>query len=133
MRGSCLCGQVAYSVERLLSAPRHCSCNTCRKAHAAAFNTSASVARAEFRWLRGERLISSFESSPGKHRFFCSVCGSQLIARRDGSDTIALRVATLDEDPEQTPKAHVWVSSEVPWLAHGSDVVRYDGWESGAP
>ena len=130
MRGSCLCGQVAYNVERLSSAPRHCSCNTCRKAHASAFNTSASVRRAEFQWLQGENLLSSFESSPGKRRFFCSVCGSQLIAQRDGSETIALRVATLDEDPKQTPKAHIWVSSEVPWLAYGSQVASFEGWES---
>jgi hypothetical protein len=132
MRGSCLCGQVAYNVERLSSSPRHCSCNTCRKAHASAFNTSASVKRTEFRWLQGENLLSSFESSPGKHRFFCSTCGSQLIARRDGSETVALRVATLDEDPKQTPKAHVWVSSEVPWLAYGSEVASFEGWDSSA-
>ena len=132
MRGSCLCGQVVYSIEKLSSAPRHCSCSICRKAHAAAFNTSASVKRDDFRWLQGQALLSSFESSPGKHRYFCRVCGSPLIAQRDGSETIALRVATLDEDPKETPKAHIWVSSEVPWLAYGSEVVSFDGWEPGA-
>jgi hypothetical protein len=133
MRGSCLCAQVVYSVEKLDSAPRHCSCNTCRKAHSSAFNTSASVKWADFRWLQGEELLSSFESSPGKRRYFCSVCGSQLIAHRGGSETIALRVATLDEDPKQRPAAHVWVSSEVPWLAYGGEVTSFEGWEQTAP
>jgi hypothetical protein len=132
MRGSCLCGRIVYEAQRLASEPRHCSCNTCRKAHAAAFNTSASVRRTEFRWSQGEELLRSYESSPGKRRYFCGNCGSQLIARRDGSETIALRVATLDEDPGQTPTAHIWVASEVPWLAYGSEVPAYEGWESAA-
>ena len=131
MRGSCLCGRIVYEIERLSAAPRHCSCKTCRKAHAAAFNTSAPVNRSEFKWLEGEHLLSSYESSPGKRRYFCSHCGSQLIARRSGSDVVALRVATLDDDPEQTPRAHIWRSSEVPWLGYGSEVPSFDGWESG--
>jgi hypothetical protein len=130
VRGSCLCGSVVYEVARLDSAPRHCSCNTCRKAHAAAFNTSASVKRSEFRWLQGEEILRSFESSPGKRRYFCGNCGSHLVAQRDGSQAVALRVATLDEDPELAPKAHIWTSSEVPWLAYGSEIAAYSGWES---
>ncbi len=133
MRGSCLCGQVEYSVERLASRPRHCSCSVCRKAHAAAFNTSASVRRAESRWLRGEAVLRSYESSPGKRRYFCGNCGSPLIAHRDGNETIALRVAMLDDDPGQTPEAHIRVASEVPWLAYGDDVAAYPPWEQDAP
>lgn len=132
MRGSCLCGRIVYSVEKLVSPPRHCSCRTCRKAHAAAFNTSAAVAKSDFRWIDGEALLSAFESSPGKVRSFCSVCGSQLIAERAGSETIALRVATLDDDPMLRPEAHIWMSGEVPWLAYRDGVSSFDEWEAPA-
>jgi hypothetical protein len=128
MNGSCLCGRVAYTVERLASAPRHCSCSVCRKAHGAAFNTSASVERTAFRWLRGEDALRAYESSPGKHRIFCGQCGSPLVAQRDGSTMLALRVATLDDDPQRRPEAHIWTSSEVPWLAYGEDVPTYAEW-----
>jgi hypothetical protein len=127
-----LCGQVVYTVERLSSPPRHCSCNICRKAHSAAFNTSASVKLSEFRWLHGEGALRSFESSPGKRGYFCGNCGSHLMAQRDASETIALRVATLDEDPGQGPQAHIWVSSEVRWLTYGSEVKAYPELESSA-
>ena len=130
MRGSCLCGKVVYEVDRLQSAPRHCSCSTCRKAHGAAFNTSASVEASSFRWLAGEALLRAYESSPGKRRYFCGECGSPLIARRTGSDTLALRVATLDDDPGQRPAGHIWKASEVPWLAYGSEVPGHAGWEA---
>lgn len=129
MRGSCLCRQIEYEVSELASLPRHCSCGMCRKAHASAFNTSASVARDNFRCLRGDMNLRSYESSPGKRRYFCGNCGSHLFAQRDGSKTIALRVATLDDDPGQRPQAHIWVSSEVPWLDYGAGVESYAEWE----
>jgi ADP-ribosyl-[dinitrogen reductase] hydrolase len=74
-----------------------------------------------------------YESSPGKHRYFCGNCGSHLVALRDGSQTMALRVATLDDDPKLRPQAHIWVASEVPWLAYGSEVPVFEGWEPSAP
>jgi ADP-ribosyl-[dinitrogen reductase] hydrolase len=123
---------VVYSVERLDTPPRHCSCAVCRKAHAAAFNTSASVKRSGFRWLQGEAGLRWYESSPGKRRYFCGNCGSQLVAHREGSPTMALRVATLDEDPGLRPAAHIWAASEVPWLAYGSEVPVFQGWEPDA-
>ncbi|HEY7902696.1 MAG TPA: GFA family protein [Casimicrobiaceae bacterium] len=129
MRGSCLCGAVVYEVEALDSPPRHCSCSMCRKAHAAAFNTSAGVSRSRFKWVQGEAVLRAYESSPGKRRYFCGNCGSQLIAHRDGSATIALRVATLDDDPGQRPHAHIWVSQEVAWLNYTTDVRSYAEWE----
>ena len=35
MRGSCLCGAVTYAAEVPTLLIGHCSCRTCRKAHAA--------------------------------------------------------------------------------------------------
>ena len=128
MKGSCLCGKVQYQVSQLSSPIRHCSCRTCRKAHAAAFNTSASVKQQHFAWLAGTELLKSYESSPGKHRYFCGNCGSPLVAQRAGSQTLALRVATLDDDPGQAPQGHIWASHQVPWLAFGPQVPAFPEW-----
>lgn len=131
MRGSCLCGEIAYEITQLDSPIEHCSCRYCRKAHAAAFNTAACVRREHFRWLKGVERLSAYESSPGKRRYFCGNCGTQLIAERKGLDAIVLRVATLDEDPGQVPAHRIWASDEVPWLAYGPDIVAYPEWEPG--
>ena len=131
MRGSCLCGAVVYEVDQLAAPIQHCSCHTCRKAHAAAFNTAADVRREHFRWVFGVDKLSRYESSPGKQRYFCSNCGSQLVAEREGRDTVVLRVATLDDDPQVQPSQQIWKSHEVPWLAYGSHVPAYDEWEPG--
>ncbi|MDD1794487.1 GFA family protein [Enterovibrio makurazakiensis] len=128
MKGSCLCGEVQYEVDTLSSPIMHCSCKTCRKAHSAAFNTCAAVKPEDFRWLKGEDKLSQFESSPGKLRKFCSVCGSQLISTKEGMPVHVLRVASLDDDPQQTPAFRIWKSDEVSWLGYEHDMPQYEEW-----
>ena len=79
LRGSCLCGEVQYEIEGPLRDVRNCHCSMCRKAHGAAFRTRATVRAADFRYLKGEHLITAYESSPGTYRTFCGRCGSRLI------------------------------------------------------
>lgn len=93
----------------------HCHCHTCRKAHSAAFSTVMSVPRAVFSWRQGEDQLSSYESSPGKKRFFCSGCGSQLIASREATDYVLIRVGSIDSVIKQRPKVHFWCSDGASW------------------
>lgn len=61
LRGSCLCGNVRYSLKGSLGPITHCHCRTCRKAHAAAFSTVALVLIPEFAIDSGAELLKSFE------------------------------------------------------------------------
>lgn len=99
MKGSCLCGAIEYEIDQLDMPISHCHCRTCRKAHAAAFASNGGVMREHFRWVKGKEKLAAFESSPGKLRHFCSVCGSHLMAERLAQPHVVVRVATLDEDP----------------------------------
>ena len=120
--GSCLCGAIAYEAGDLTGPMGHCHCRTCRKAHGAAFSTTARVARKEFRWLRGADKLSSFESSPGKWRRFCSKCGSQLIAEWITEPEIILRMGCVDAGVEQRPVAHIWRSQGAGWYDPKDDL-----------
>ncbi|WP_263138616.1 GFA family protein [Pseudomonas sp. RIT-PI-AD] len=131
LTGSCLCGTVSYAIDGLDMPIGHCHCLTCQKAHASAFATTAGVLREHFRWTQGEDRLSCYESSPGKVRRFCSVCGSQLIAERPGQPHVILRVATLDQDPGARPAQHIWTSHDRPWLTTAEDVPIYPEWPSG--
>ena len=128
MKGSCLCKAVEYEIDQLDMPIGHCSCQTCRKAHAAAFNSSAGVYHHHFRWLKGEEKLSAYESSPGKQRYFCSGCGSHLVATLNGRTHVILRVATLDDEPGQRPEVHIWKSHEVPWVAWGDALPSHAEW-----
>jgi hypothetical protein len=126
-----LCGTVRFEVDQLDGDIGHCHCLTCRKAHAAAFATTARVLREHFRWTAGENSLSAYESSPGKLRRFCSVCGSHVVAERPAQEHVILRVATLDDDPGKHPAMHIWTSHDVQWLLDGDDVPRYAEWQPG--
>ena len=128
MKGSCLCGAVAYEVTPYDMKIGHCSCRTCRKAHSAAFATTARVPRDHFRLLRGEAELRSYESSPGRLRRFCSECGSHIVAERPADPHVVLRVATLDDDPGSQPLIHIWRSHEVPWCAYEGAIKDFAEW-----
>jgi hypothetical protein len=125
MKGGCLCGAVAYEIDRLDSPVRFCHCRTCQKAQGTAFAPVARVNREHFRWLHGEDKLSSFESSPGKLRHFCPVCGSHLMAEWVAQPQVLLRVATLDEDPHPVGFSHIWTSHDLPWLEFGDGVQSF--------
>ena len=116
IKGSCLCGAIAYEIDGPIGLIGHCHCRTCRKAHAAAFATTARVPRTNFRWMTGEDGLRAFESTPGKKRFFCPNCGSHLIAAWDHENDVILRVGSLSDDPGQKPQVHIWTEEKAPWF-----------------
>jgi hypothetical protein len=115
LTGSCMCGGVAYEVDATIEAIAHCHCETCRKTHGAAFSSIASAPRERFRWLRGEDLLSAYETSPGKLRRFCSRCGSQLVAERTGQLNLMLRLGCLDTPVTAERQWHIWRSDGASW------------------
>jgi len=116
LTGSCLCGAVAYEVDAPAGPIIHCHCQTCRKTHGSAFSSLCSVPREQFRWTRGEDRLSSFESSPGKLRYFCSSCGSHIVAQRPARSRMLLRLGCLDTPITDKAVAHIWRSDAAPWF-----------------
>lgn len=115
--GGCLCGAVAYEIDALPGPVIECHCRTCRKAHGSAFKVGSPVPKDAFRWTRGEEQLSSYESAPGKLRWFCAVCGSHLVSIRAEAPIVALAVATLDDESVvPAPSAQLWVSEKAEWF-----------------
>ncbi len=114
INGSCLCGSVKYEISGAVGDIVHCHCSTCRKAHGSAFSSVASVQDCDFK-LSNRDSLKSYESSAGKHRYFCSNCGSQLYAKREGTSHLILRLGSLDSDLYSPEKEHIWVSQKASW------------------
>ena len=125
MKGSCLCGGVEYEVASLAGPIGHCHCKTCRKAHAAAYASTARANRVDFRWIKGQDHLGAFESTPGKLRHFCKNCGTHLVAEWVAQPQAIVRVATLDDDPGSRPVANIWVTHDVPWLYNGAELASF--------
>ncbi|MBB5553313.1 GFA family protein [Rhizobium lentis] len=117
--GSCQCKAVQYEVLELDGPMWNCFCQTCRKSHAADHNTAAKVKSENFNLISGDDVLHSFESTPGKLRWFCSRCGSHVYAERPANPEMkVLRAGTFDTDPGSVPMSNVWLSHARPWLAH---------------
>lgn len=130
LTGSCLCGGVAYEVDATPGTIMHCHCRTCRKTHGSAFSTVTNVPRDRFRWTKGEDLLRGFESSPGKTRYFCSQCGSHIVASREGKNTVLLRMGCLDTPITERPEVHIWRSDAADWYDPKAELPE---WAEGRP
>lgn len=114
--GSCLCGAVRYELRGTPRLMYHCHCGTCRKANGASVATNLMLGVDDFVIVAGQDRLTAFESSPNKHRHFCSACGSPIYSQSAATpDVVSLRIGTLDGDPGVRPAAHIWVDSRAPW------------------
>jgi hypothetical protein len=132
--GSCLCGSVRYETRATNGPLGHCHCQMCRKAHGSAYSSIIATDRSDFRWKTGENWLSKFESTPGKWRWFCSRCGSQLISTRDANtESVLLRAGCIDSGISEQGVAHCWVGSKAPWHTISDELPQFERGFPGAP
>jgi hypothetical protein len=130
MNGSCLCGGVRYRFDGDIAGINCCHCVQCRKASGTAFATNGAVASDSLVVSAGRELLKSFESSPGKKRWFCGNCGSPIYSRYDSRPQVLyVRIGTLDDDPGRRPDVHIHTGSKAPWYDILDDVPQRVGEE----
>lgn len=123
LHGSCLCGAVTYEVHGSPAVMYYCHCGTCRKATGSAFATNIIVLADDFRLASGRELLSWFESSPEKRRYFCSRCGSPIYSQAEQTRAVvSVRCGTLDTAPPIQPSVHAYVASRAPWFEIRDDL-----------
>ena len=105
LRGSCLCGAIAYTIRGPFRVVARCHCSMCQKVSGAEYAANATADRSGFALLRGEDRLKAYESSPGEFREFCGDCGSPLWKRKASDpDAVRIRLENLDDpftDPVQ--------------------------------
>ena len=104
--GECFCGAVTYEVTGKLRDARSCHCSRCRKAFSAQASAYALVDPAQFKWLTGQELLTSYIGRSGAGLQFCSQCGSTLCGVVDGA-VHGVTLGCVNDDPgieiEQLP------------------------------
>jgi hypothetical protein len=108
---------VRYQIDADPLAMYHCHCLQCRRASGSSFATNLLVGTDAFELTAGEGALSSFESSSGKRRHFCSQCGSPIFSASQATPKLrSVRAGTLDGDPGLRPSSHIYVDSKSPWF-----------------
>ena len=113
---------------KLVGPVTYCHCWRCRKHSGSSFGTTAGVATSDLKFVAGQELLASWESSPGVHRYFARCCGSPIYKRDESSpDELGFRLGTLDTDPDMKAELHFMVGSKAPWIEIADDLAQEGG------
>jgi hypothetical protein len=115
--GRCHCGAVRFVARFPSRFVAHCHCESCRRAHGAAFVTWAGFPSAQVDVTDGRDVLKVHASSPGAQRSFCGRCGTKLFFSSDrwpGETHVAL--AAFDEPVDRASTGHVFWEEHVAWL-----------------
>lgn len=130
--GSCLCGKIRFEITGKINNIIYCHCSQCRKAQGSAFATNGIVDAAEFRFTRGETLLSTYELTDDQTRYFCSHCGSPMLSKRKSRpDQVRVRLGTIESEITERPIAHIFAGSKANWEDICGELPQYDTWEPG--
>jgi hypothetical protein len=130
IRGSCLCGGVAFEVERAYGPFELCHCPRCRKASGSAFVAGLGVQVRDYQLISGEQLIRTYEAPvrerPPPYRVaFCSRCGSPVPNPPPDGDWFEIPAGLLDDDPMLRPDKHIFTECKSPWFSIPDSLPRF--------
>jgi hypothetical protein len=132
--GGCLCGGVRFRYEGPLGGELGlvtlCHCRQCRTLQGFAAAAAPALA-AGFTLVQGGELVREYESSPGKKRAFCGICGAPLYSRRDAlPEALRLRLGALEGPRAEalTIEAHIYTEGAPAW-SWPDDAPRFAGEE----
>ncbi len=127
VRGSCLCGAVAYHVTEPIHTVHNCHCSLCRHARAAAHATNGFTSFSGVHFIRGEENLKSF--TPDGHKFtqvFCRTCSSPMPRLNEERDYAVIPMGGLDDDPGVKEMDNIFVGSKAGWFDITGDLPAYD-------
>ncbi|MBV1866380.1 MAG: GFA family protein [Marinosulfonomonas sp.] len=127
IKGSCLCGKVAFEISGEPSSLSYCHCSRCRKA-AGIFSAVLIGKAADLKITQGQDAISKFSPESGAkfERCFCKECGTSLGDMATG-DIYVVAVSALDDDPKIRPTFHMHTASKPDWYEIVDDLKKFEG------
>nr|WP_245902058.1 GFA family protein [Phreatobacter oligotrophus] len=115
-RGGCLCGNVRFEATGPADYPHTCSCRMCQRHSGALTACWVEFPRDAVKWTGPEGAPSTYRSSDGSSRAFCSTCGSSLGAI-DDKPVVALLTGVFDSPGRQglRPRSHSYRGARPRW------------------
>jgi hypothetical protein len=126
LRGSCLCGDVAFEVAGPFPKLYQCHCSLCRKQGGSVSNTGLIVAADRFRWLSGEEGVGTWQRLTGFRSYFCERCGSTMPNPLRDTGYVWVPAGALDDPEPLEVGAQLFLDSRMP-----GDRPRDDGLQFG--
>jgi hypothetical protein len=124
LNGSCLCGEVRYTVADEFKYALICHCSQCRRATGSAFKPFGGIERAKLEVTQGQIRIWGDVMTHDAH---CKICGSLLYSIVQEATMAHVTYGTLIDPPTLLPQAHIHVASKAPWDNILDDLPQHEG------
>ncbi len=108
LKGSCLCGDVRFTVTGAPFDPAACHCNQCRKMSGHVW--AAAIVREADIEIVGE--VRWYEATPRARRGFCPRCGSSLFWQEQGSGNMDFALGAVDGPTGLHLARHIFIESK---------------------
>ena len=128
--GGCHCGKITYEAKLDLDNVVICHCTDCQSLSGSAFRTVAMSEKGAFKFLSGDpkRYVKTGDSGNKREQAFCSDCGSPIYSSSvgDGAKQYGIRLGTVDQRNQITPKKQKWIGSSQSWTQEMSSLPLTD-------
>lgn len=122
--GSCLCGEVRYSLDGELRPSVACHCEQCRKT--SGHYVSATQVEAAQLKITHSTTLQWYQSSPKAERGFCNRCGSSLFWRHaEDGGAVSVMSGTLDGATGITTAKHIFVADKGDYYDIADDLPQH--------
>ena len=125
--GECFCGDIKYQINGKLRDAKSCHCSRCRKAFNAQASVCAFVEPAEFMWISGVSLLTSYVGEHGYGLQFCKKCGSTLCTIYNDT-VIQVTLGCVNGSPDIEIGQHIFVGSKANWEVMPEGVTQFKEW-----
>jgi hypothetical protein len=98
LRGSCLCGRVAYDVADAFEYAMNCHCSQCRRSTGSAFKPLAGTKASRLTITSGDGELLRYGDEHG-HDAHCRACGSLLYSLVRNGEYVHVAMGTLLDAP----------------------------------
>ena len=122
--GSCLCGDIAWSVDGEFTMLVNCHCSICRKVHGSAYGSFVASSAEAFQWVSGQERIQNYLSSQDGSRPFCPRCGSSVAVVLD--KLAYMPAGNLDGEINRSLDSHIFVAHKACWYDVADDAPQFD-------
>ncbi|MBT3169839.1 MAG: GFA family protein [Rhodospirillaceae bacterium] len=128
--GGCHCGHISYEAEIDSDKVVACHCTDCQTMSGAPFRMVAFSVADGFKLLSGELKIyvKTAESGNKRQQSFCPECGTPIYAAgvEEGPKNYGIRVGSIRQRAELTPKLQVWSRSAQHWLPDLQEIKKLE-------
>jgi len=129
VNGGCHCGAVTYEAVIDPEQVAICHCTDCQQLSGTAYRTVVPAAGPTFKLMTGEprKYVKAAESGGRRVHAFCADCGTPIYSSAvTEPQTYNLRLGTIRQRAELTPKRQNWCRSALGWAMNLEEVPRFD-------